>query len=166
MTIRFFATMFISSIALVAVGQDLKTEKEKTSYAVGMSLGNVLTTGKDLLDVGTLMLGITDALDGRDSLLNESELKSLFLKWQNEAREKQAADQSKEGAAFLETNQESLTKLWKDAVVEVRRDGYVDGSLHREDADHCGVDFDVVDLTHLVQKTDVNEIEKGIHAAA
>lgn len=101
---RFFTAMLMSSIAFVAAGQDLKTDKDKTSYAVGVQMGKSLAAGKDFLDVDVLLMGLIDTFDGRKPALDEQEMRSLMQKWQTDSQAKQAADQSKEGTEFLEAN--------------------------------------------------------------
>ncbi|MEE8469205.1 MAG: hypothetical protein V3T22_12165 [Planctomycetota bacterium] len=65
--------------------------------------------------------------------------------------------------AFLASEQDSLTALWQEAVAVVRREGYVDPSLRKGDAER-GVTFEVVDLTHL--GTEGNQVENGLQLAA
>lgn len=65
--------------------------------------------------------------------------------------------------AFLASKQDSLTALWQEAVATVRREGYVDPSLCKGDADK-GVAFEIVDLTHL--GSEGNEVESGMQVAA
>ena len=65
--------------------------------------------------------------------------------------------------SFLKSSQDDLTKLWCDAVAEVRKNHYADPSLKSEKAEQK-VTFEVVDLSKL--NKDGNEVENGLRVAA
>lgn len=68
---------------------------------------------------------------------------------------------------FLSAEQDSLTRLWLDAVDAVRREQYVDPSLRREEnAEERRVKYAVVDLTDNKFGTAENKVEKGLQVAA
>ncbi len=96
----------------------LKTQKEKASYAIGMSVGKGLH--KDQLDVDPAILarGLRDGLAGGKTLLTEDEAKAAIGILQVEMRKKQeekmaiaGEENKKEGEAFLAANK------GKDGVV-------------------------------------------------
>lgn len=65
---------------------------------------------------------------------------------------------------FLSACEPHITKLWDDAVLEVRRKQYVDPALNKGDA-RKAVRFDVVDISSRM-KADRNEIDNGLQVAA
>ncbi len=94
---------------------ELKTEKEKASYALGMNIGGNI--GRSLqrdgidLDSAIFLRGMKDALTGNKPLMTEEEAKAAFTEYQKKEHEKQEAKlkiigdaNKKEGEAFLAAN--------------------------------------------------------------
>jgi len=54
-------------------GAALKTEKDKQSYALGMSVGNQVKAKSVEVDVELIIRGLKDSLSGSSTLLNEQE---------------------------------------------------------------------------------------------
>jgi FKBP-type peptidyl-prolyl cis-trans isomerase len=107
-----------ASSAKSQVPLKLTTQKDKTSYAIGMNFGESLH--KQSLDVDTniLVKGLKDALAGGKTLLTDEEARGVITQLQVELRKKQeekmaqAGDaNTKEGQAFLAANKT------KDGVV-------------------------------------------------
>jgi FKBP-type peptidyl-prolyl cis-trans isomerase len=97
---------------------ELKTEKDKLSYAIGVNVGRSLQ--KDAVDVDAKILtqGLRDALGGGKTLITEDEAKALITSLQTDLRKKQdetmqAAGEAnkKQGEAYLAANKA------KDGVV-------------------------------------------------
>jgi FKBP-type peptidyl-prolyl cis-trans isomerase FklB len=99
---------------------ELKTDKDKTSYAIGMEMGQgVKTQGIDV-DPDLLVRGLRDALSNKQSLMSDDELRAVVTKLQNDVRQKQmaaqqasAAENKAKGEAFLAENAK------KDGVVSL-----------------------------------------------
>jgi FKBP-type peptidyl-prolyl cis-trans isomerase FklB len=96
----------------------LKTQKEKASYAIGMSVGKGLHKDQVDVDPAILVRGLRDALAGGKLLLTEDEAKAAIGVLQAEMRKKQeekmaaaGEENKKEGEAFLAANK------GKDGVV-------------------------------------------------
>jgi FKBP-type peptidyl-prolyl cis-trans isomerase FklB len=97
--------------APAADSNELKTEKDKTSYAIGMEMGKgVKTQGIDI-DSDLLIRGFKDALADKPSLMSDDELRDVMTKLQAEVRQKQqaaqqaaAAENKAKGEAFLTEN--------------------------------------------------------------
>ena len=96
----------------------LKTQKDKNSYAIGMSVAKNLQ--RQSLDVDTAIVarGLKDAMAGGKTLLTDQEAQALLTEMQAEARKKQEEKMQvageankKEGDAFLAANKT------KDGVV-------------------------------------------------
>ena len=114
MTMRWMMALGMALLAGSAASQDapaLKNEKEKRSYALGMSLGNNLRKQSMELDSALLIQGLKDALSGGKTLLTEEELRAIIAELRNEQKAKQmlAAKQlaekiQKDGEAFLAAN--------------------------------------------------------------
>ena len=91
----------------------LKTDKEKFSYAVGMSIGASMRKqgANDETEAAIVALGLKDGLSGSKTLLTEEEAKAILTAFQQAAVKKEqekmqqaAAANKKEGEAFLAAN--------------------------------------------------------------
>jgi len=90
---------------------ELKTEKEKASYAIGMSIGKSLQREGLEVEPAILLRGMKDVLANGKPLLTDDEAKTALTAVQAEARAKQEAkmkvvaeENKKEGEAFLAAN--------------------------------------------------------------
>jgi FKBP-type peptidyl-prolyl cis-trans isomerase FklB len=104
---------------------ELKTDKDKASYAIGMNIGQNLRKQPDEIDPAIVQRGIKDTLDGGTMLLTEDQAKAALASLQGVMRAKQEQQRKiqeeqmqqageankKEGEAFLATNKT------KDGVV-------------------------------------------------
>jgi len=88
-----------------------KSQAQKTSYAIGMSLGRSFRRQSLDIDFEALEQGIKDELAGSKTLLTDTELQATLAQLQTDLRKKQqekqqelAAKNKKEGDAFLEAN--------------------------------------------------------------
>ena len=88
-----------------------KNEKEKISYAIGMTYGNNFKRMDVDVDFDGLVRGIKDARAGGATLLNEQEMRDVLKKFQEELTAKQREKQRqlgeknrKEGEDFLAAN--------------------------------------------------------------
>ncbi len=88
-----------------------KSQAQKTSYAIGMSLGRSFRRQSLDIDFEALEQGIKDELAGSKTLLTDAELQATLAQLQTDLRKKQqakqqelAANNKKEGDAFLEAN--------------------------------------------------------------
>src|ERR1700733_14892783 len=89
----------------------LKTEKDKTSYAIGMNIGKSMNKNSMDVDPAIVARGIKDALAGGKTLLTDDEAKAVMTTFQTEMRKKvedkmqeTGATNKKDGDAFLAAN--------------------------------------------------------------
>ncbi len=89
----------------------LKTQKEKASYALGMSIGSGLHRQSIPVDPAIVARGLRDAMAGRKTLMTEDEMKATLqqlkadVNKQQEAKAHAAGEAGrKEGDAFLTAN--------------------------------------------------------------
>jgi FKBP-type peptidyl-prolyl cis-trans isomerase FklB len=104
---------------------ELKTDKDKASYAIGMNIGQNLRKQPDEIDPAIVQRGIKDTLDGGTMLMTEEQAKAALASLQGAMRAKQEQQRKiqeeqmqqageankKEGEAFLAANKT------KDGVV-------------------------------------------------
>ncbi len=89
----------------------LKTQKDKTSYAMGMNMGTGLRKQAIDIDPAIVARGLRDSFTNGKTLLSEEEERTLLTQLQNEVRKKQqelaqvaGEANKKQGVAFLEAN--------------------------------------------------------------
>ncbi|HUI44416.1 MAG TPA: FKBP-type peptidyl-prolyl cis-trans isomerase [Nitrospirota bacterium] len=89
----------------------LKTQKEKNSYAIGMSMADNVKTNAIDVDIDALTQGIRDSLAGKKTLLTETEAHETIMALQKDLQAKmrekmkaQAEKNLKEGEEFLAKN--------------------------------------------------------------
>ena len=90
---------------------DLKTEKDKVNYGIGVSVAKNFKQQGVEVDVNLMIKGMKDELSGKKLLMSEDELRKTMIAFQNELRRKQmqekklaTIDNKKEGDAFLAEN--------------------------------------------------------------
>jgi FKBP-type peptidyl-prolyl cis-trans isomerase FklB len=82
----------------------LKTQKDKESYALGMSYGKMLHQRAVPVDAAILARGVKDAMAGGKLLLTDDEMKTVLTQLQSEVAHSAGAAARKEGEAFLAAN--------------------------------------------------------------
>jgi FKBP-type peptidyl-prolyl cis-trans isomerase FklB len=97
--------------AAIPKAETLKTEVEKVSYIIGTQIAGNFKAGEIEVNLDSLMLGLKDALEGKQLALSQEEMKLVYGRFQQQMRAKQAAKQAAEaaknlaaGTAFLEAN--------------------------------------------------------------
>ncbi len=90
---------------------DLQTQKDKSSYSIGLDIGRNIKSQELDLDIDILVQGIRDGVVGDSALLTDKEIEETMQQFSQERMEQQDAkmkEQSepnkKEGDAFLEQN--------------------------------------------------------------
>lgn len=116
---------FAAFVALPVAAQDLANEQDKQSYSVGVQLGKLIEDGKDSLNLGMVLNGLADVIEGKELQLSEEETAAAFREWQQAARKKQEEEMSAEGEAFLKANAErdEVVVLDSGLQYEVLREG-------------------------------------------
>jgi FKBP-type peptidyl-prolyl cis-trans isomerase FklB len=105
------AAVLVASIGLAQEKPQLKDQKEKASYSIGLELGTSLKKGKMDVNPDVLLKGLKDGLSGAKALLTEEQVKETMTALQKEMMDKQAAAQKEageknaaEGEKFLAEN--------------------------------------------------------------
>src|SRR6266481_3660533 len=107
---RFIVIVSASLIAFPLFGQEkspqLKDQKDKVSYSIGMQIGFNLARQKVDINPDILAAGIKDAIAGKPQL-TQDQVKDVMAQFEKdmEQKQKQAGEKNKtEGAKFLEEN--------------------------------------------------------------
>jgi len=103
--------MVMAGTAAAADKLELKTQKDKASYAIGLDMGGSLKKNDIEVNTDALVKGIKDGLSGEKPLLTDQELKETIAAIQKDLMAKQQEKQKavaeknkKDGEAFLEAN--------------------------------------------------------------
>jgi FKBP-type peptidyl-prolyl cis-trans isomerase FklB len=90
---------------------ELKTEKDKVNYGIGVSIGKSFKQQGMEVDVDLMVKGLKDELTGKKLLLSDDELRKTMTAYQQELRQKQmqarqtaGMDNKKAGKDFLAEN--------------------------------------------------------------
>jgi FKBP-type peptidyl-prolyl cis-trans isomerase FklB len=90
---------------------ELKTEKDKVNYGIGVSIGKSFKQQGVEVDVDLMVKGLKDELTGKKLLLSDDELRKTMTAYQHELRQKQTQakqmavmDNKKAGEDFLAEN--------------------------------------------------------------
>src|SRR5213596_4007892 len=107
---KFIVIVSASLLALPLFGQDkspqLKDQKDKISYSIGINIGFNLSRQKVDINPDILAAGIKDAIAGKPQLTSD-QVKDVMAQFEKdmEQKQKQAGEKNKtEGAKFLEEN--------------------------------------------------------------
>jgi FKBP-type peptidyl-prolyl cis-trans isomerase FklB len=105
------AAAFLTVTAAAQNAAELKTQKEKISYALGMQMGGDFHKQDLDLDIPTLMKGLEASYKGSKTLLTDDEMHAALVEAKEEYQKKQAALREekaqvtlKEGEKFLAEN--------------------------------------------------------------
>lgn len=89
----------------------LKTQKDKLSYAIGMEMGKGVKAQELDVDPALVSQGLKDAITGGKSLMSDAEIQAVITDLREEMKQKQmqameaaAAENKKQGDAFLAEN--------------------------------------------------------------
>lgn len=111
---------------------ELKGEKEKLSYSMGVDIGNKLKTQSIEYDADIFSKGLKDVLTGSKTLLTDQEVREILSNLQKDLIKKQAErtkllseTNKKDGEAFLEENKkkEGVVTLPSGLQYKIIKDG-------------------------------------------
>jgi FKBP-type peptidyl-prolyl cis-trans isomerase FklB len=121
-----FALGACDKIDTGAGSKELKTEKDKVSYGIGLDIGRTLkaqSLGSEDLDLGKLRQGMQDALSGNKAMLSDSSLQQVMMGFQQKMMAKQDSLNKKKGEENLKAGEAFLAKNGKEAGVVTLPDG-------------------------------------------
>ena len=104
-----FATFF-ASVAFSEDRPQLKDDKDKVSYSIGLDIGN--TFKKQGMDINpdVLMAGMRDAIAGKPPLMTDEQVKQTMENYSKMMTEKMASKAKEEGAKNLATGEKFLAE--------------------------------------------------------
>jgi FKBP-type peptidyl-prolyl cis-trans isomerase FklB len=110
----------------------MKTDKEKLSYSIGVSIGKNFKNDGTEVDVDLLVKGLKTSLAGEQSLLPEKEINQVMNDYQTKLRQHMVAkrqqalgDNKKKGEAYLEDfkSQKGVSALPGGVLYKIIKEG-------------------------------------------
>jgi FKBP-type peptidyl-prolyl cis-trans isomerase FklB len=117
------AAVLVASIGLAQDKPQLKDQKDKASYSIGLELGTSLKKGKMDVNADTLFKGLKDGLSGAKPLLTEEQVKETMTALQKEMMDKQAAAQKEAGEKNAADGEKFLVENKKKDGVKTTASG-------------------------------------------
>ncbi len=107
--------IFLAIIAFASTGfaqnkTELKNEKDKVSYSIGLDIGNTFKKQSMDINLDILMSGLRDALGGAKPLMTEEQIKETMTAYSTTMREKQAAQAKEESTKNSAVGEKFLTE--------------------------------------------------------
>jgi FKBP-type peptidyl-prolyl cis-trans isomerase FklB len=90
LAITMCAAVALSGAAFAADAPELKSDKEKLSYSIGMDIGEKLKQQSIDVDTELLARGLKDRYGGGKTILTEDEARQAFMEFQKQQMAKQA----------------------------------------------------------------------------
>ncbi len=134
-----FAVILVASSGFAQQATQLKDEKDKVSYSIGLDIGTTFKKQKMDINLDTLNAGLRDAISGNKPLLTDEQVKETMTAYSKSMMEKQAAvaketaaKNGAEGEKFLAENKskEGVKTTPSGLQYKVIKDG--DGPMPKE----------------------------------
>ena len=92
------AILFAASTALAQEKAQLKDDRDKVSYSIGLDIGSTFKKQNMDINPDALMSGLRDGTSGAKPQMTDEEMKNTMTSFSNSMREKQAAAAKESGA--------------------------------------------------------------------
>jgi FKBP-type peptidyl-prolyl cis-trans isomerase FklB len=104
------ALVVCAGLARAAEPVDLQDQKAKVSYGIGMNLGMQWRQQEVPIDPDLLMKGMKDAMEGRETLMTEEEMRNTLTAFQNQHRAQQMEKRRLQGEQNLAEGEKYLSE--------------------------------------------------------
>lgn len=127
MNVQWIALLALGMLVPVAYGDEaaLSTDKDKSSYAVGVDLGRNLRGVGAEIQVEPMMRGLRDGLNGTPAALPEPQIRELMQAYRAELEKKQQVAMERVKLANQEKGEKFVAEYKKKDGVTVLPDGLV-----------------------------------------
>lgn len=119
----FIAALLIATPAFAQDSNELKTEKDKVSYSIGLDIGTTFKKQEMDIDPAMLLRGLQDAVGGAKPLLNDEQMKETMAAYSKSMMEKQTAAAKEAGAKNKEAGDKFLAENKKKEGVKTTASG-------------------------------------------
>lgn len=104
------AVAFLTGAIAAQDAADLKTQKEKFSYALGMQMGADFRKQNLDLDAATFAKALAESFSGAKTMLTEEEMRAVLANAKEEYQKKQAALREEKAEAMLREGEKFLAE--------------------------------------------------------
>ena len=119
----FIAALLAASPALAQNSNDLKTEKDKVSYSIGLDIGTTFKKQAMDIDPAMLLRGLQDAVGGAKPLMTDEQVKETMATYSKSMMEKQTAAAKEAGGKNKEAGDKFLAENKKKEGVKTTASG-------------------------------------------
>lgn len=95
-SIIYLALLALTSTGFAQGTTDLKTEKDKVSYSIGLDIGSTFKKQDMDINLDVLMAGLKDAVDGKKPAMTDDQVKETMAAYSKTMMEKQTAKAKEE----------------------------------------------------------------------
>ena len=130
MKLKLFGILMLGVLLGAARAEDkkeLKDQKEKVSYALGMNIGSSFKSQDIEVDYDALIQGIKDTMDNKTTLVSEQEQRQVLNAYRTEntakreaKRKEQAIKNKAEGEKFLTENKTKPGVITRPSGLQVQ----------------------------------------------
>jgi len=113
----------VMGVAGQAIAADIKSEKQKTSYAIGVNMSNNLKTLGSEIDVDALVEGLTHSMKGSKLKMTDEDMKKTLVAFQEKITKKRSESQGKVKTANVEAGKKFLAENKKKKGVVTTKSG-------------------------------------------
>lgn len=106
----FIAATLVASPAFAQDKTELKTEKDKVSYSIGLDIGNTFKKQDMDIDPAALLKGLQDGAAGTKPLMSEDQVKETMTAYSKAMMEKQTAVAKEAGTKNLAEGEKFLAE--------------------------------------------------------
>ncbi len=117
------SSALVMGITGQALAADIKSTKQKTSYAIGVNMSNNLKTLSSEIEVDALLEGLSTGLKGSKLKMTDEEMKSTLMAFQKKITEKRTAAKTKAKSANVEAGKKFLDENKKKKGVITTKSG-------------------------------------------
>ncbi len=104
-----------------AIAAEIKTTKEKTSYAIGVNMSHNLKSLGSEIDIKSLVEGLSNGMKGSKLKMTDDEMKKTLMAFQEKITKKRTAAQDKTKSANAEAGKKFLAEnKKKDGIVTTK----------------------------------------------
>lgn len=105
-----FAAFIAASTSLAQQKPELKEQKDKVSYSIGLDIGMTFKKQNLQLNPDALIAGARDGLAGAKPMLTEEEIKTTMVAFSQDMAQKQEAASKEQGAKNIAEGEKFLTE--------------------------------------------------------
>ena len=113
----------VMGVAGQALAADIKSAKQKTSYAIGVNMSNNLKTLSSEIDVTALVEGLSSGMKGSKLKMTEEEMKTTLMAFQEKITKQRTAAQNKVKSANADAGKKFLEENKKKKGVVTTKSG-------------------------------------------